>query len=130
MQFPQGPFCHPKMHLFRKKGVHETRMNRMRAKHTRNDKMFKYLRIHTYVIGICICFAILSAYSSTIMGVASGHLHKGGRRPPPLWLMSRQKITSFYVILRRDTFLLRHFTSNYVILRRLHRDHASEMDIK
>ena len=71
---PAGAFLSQKMHFLRKKGVHETRMNRMRAKYERNCKMFKYLRIHTYFIGICICFC----YTFCLLINHNG-FHKGGR---------------------------------------------------
>ena len=64
--------------------VHETRMNRMRAKYKRIHKMFKYSNIHAYFIGFAYVFAISCAYSSAIM-VST----KVGARPkaarPPLW---------------------------------------------
>ena len=71
--------------------VHETRMNRMRAKYKRNGKMFKYLRIHTYFIGICICFCytfcLLINHNGFRKGgahafveVAGGHPHCGSMR--------------------------------------------------
>ena len=61
--------------------VHETGMNRMRAKYKRIHKICKYSNMHTYFIGIfAYVFAISSAYSSTIMvstKVGGGHPHYG-----------------------------------------------------
>ena len=54
--------------------VHETRMNRMRAKYQRIHKMFKYLNIHTCYIGICICFCCIFCLLINHDG-----FHTGGR---------------------------------------------------
>ena len=73
---PPGAFLSPKNALVQeKKGVHETRMNRMRARYKRSGKMFNYLHKHTCFIGICICFCYI--FCLLINHNGEGHPHYG-----------------------------------------------------